>query len=78
MNRAEKTTYVQELEKELETKRVYELMERLTRELIVHQPDNPIDFLIDRLKNPAGLLGFMQEREYLSWARRGLVLGSSL
>ena len=54
MNKTEKTQYIVDLEKELEKKHVYELMERLTRELIVNQPSNPIDFLIDRLKNPPG------------------------
>lgn len=57
MNKAEKTQYVQGLEKELQSKHMYELMERLMRDLIVHQPEDPVDFLIDRLRNPEGSFG---------------------
>jgi hypothetical protein len=56
MNKAEKTQYIIDLERELEQKHVYELFERLTRELIVHQPSNPIEFLIEKLKHPEGRL----------------------
>lgn len=55
MNKNEKTQYIIDLEKELESKHVYDLMEKLMRELIVHQPQNPIDFLIERLKQPEGI-----------------------
>jgi hypothetical protein len=40
--------------KNLEQNHVFELFERLTRDLIVHQPENPIEFLIKKLKNPPG------------------------
>lgn len=56
MNKAEKTQYIADLEKELERNHIYETLERLTRELIVHQPEAPIDFLIDRIKNPEGCI----------------------
>jgi hypothetical protein len=54
MNRNEKTEYIVEVEKHLQHNRVYELMEKLTRDLIVHQPADPLSFLIDRLKHPEG------------------------
>jgi hypothetical protein len=54
MNKNEKTQYIIDLEKELESKHVYDLMEKLMRDLIVHQPANPLDFLIERLKHPEG------------------------
>lgn len=55
MNKNEKTQYIIDLEKELESKHVYDLMEKLMRDLIVHQPEKPIDFLIERLKQPEGI-----------------------
>ena len=54
MNKVQKIDYVKEVSNGLEQKSVFEIFERLTRELIVHQPENPIDFLIDRLKTPNG------------------------
>lgn len=54
MNKAEKSEYIAGLEQELQSRNVYELFERLMRELIVYQPENPIDFLIDKLSTPEG------------------------
>lgn len=54
MNKVQKIDYIKKVSKNLEENHVFEIFERLTRELIVHQPENPLDFLIEKLKNPAG------------------------
>lgn len=54
MNKVQKIDYVKKVSNHLEQKNVFEIFEKLTRELIVHQPENPIDFLIDRLSKPNG------------------------
>ena len=54
MNKVQKIDYVKEVSNQLEQNSVFEIFERLTRELIVNQPENPIEFLIDKLKNPQG------------------------
>jgi len=54
MNKVQKIDYVKGLSDHLENHCVFEIFEKLTRQLIVHQPDLPIDFLIDRLKKPDG------------------------
>ncbi len=67
MNKTEKTQYIVDLEKELETKHVYELFERMTRDLIIHQPSNPIDFLIERLRNSEGKLFITRQAHLYRW-----------
>lgn len=64
MNKVQKIDYVKKVSNHLEEKNVFEIFEKLTRELIVHQPKNPIDFLIDRLKNPSGKHNFIQKKNY--------------
>ena len=54
MNKVQKIDYVKEVSDHLEKNSVFEIFERMTRELIVNQPENPIDFLINSLKNPQG------------------------
>jgi adenylate kinase len=50
MNREEKLCFQKDTEEYFEQKRVYDLFEKLLKELIVNKPDSPIDYLIDRLK----------------------------
>jgi len=40
------------LESYLEDKQVFELLEGLLKKLIVHRPEHPYDFLIEKLKKP--------------------------
>lgn len=70
MNTQQKTEYIRSLEETLESKNVYELFERLTRDLIVHQPANPLDFLLEKLKHPDGSARFTQGSASSSLARR--------
>lgn len=50
MDRAEKLEYEQSMEKYFDEHKIYDLFEKLFKELIINQPDNPIDYLIERLK----------------------------
>ena len=50
MDRAEKLQFQQGIENYFEEKRVYDLFEKLLKELIINQPDDPTDYLIKRIK----------------------------
>ena len=50
MDRAEKLQFQQKIEEYFEEKKVYELFEKLFKELIVNKPDNPVEYLIQRMK----------------------------
>lgn len=52
MDRSEKLQFQQSIENYFEEKRVYSLFEKLLKELVVSQPNDPIDYLIKRLKTP--------------------------
>lgn len=54
MNKVQKIEYIKELEEHLERNNVYQLFERLTRELVINQPEKPIEYLINLLKHPKG------------------------
>lgn len=40
------------IEEYFEEKRLYELFKSLFKDLLIHRPDDPIDFLMEKLKNP--------------------------
>ena len=50
MDRVQKLEYEKSMEEYFHTHKVYDLIERLFEELIVNKPENPIDYLISRLK----------------------------
>ena len=50
MDRVQKLEYEKSMEEYFHTHKVYELIERLFEELIVNKLENPIDYLIERLK----------------------------
>jgi adenylate kinase len=50
MNREEKLAFQKETEEYFESKRVYDLFEKLLKELVINKPEDPIDYLMDRLK----------------------------
>jgi adenylate kinase len=52
MNREEKLQYQEEIESYFEENRVYDIFEKLLKELVIFKPKDPIDYLIDRLKKP--------------------------
>lgn len=40
------------IEEYFEEKRLYELFKNLFKDLLINRPENPLDHLIDKLKNP--------------------------
>lgn len=50
MDRNEKLQYQQSIENYFEEKKVYDLLEKLFKELIVNKPNEPLDYLIKRIK----------------------------
>ena len=50
MDRTEKLDYEKGIEQYFDDHKVYDLFEKLFKELIVNKPEDPIDYLIERLK----------------------------
>ena len=50
MDRTEKLEYEKGVEQYLDENKVYDLFEKLFKELIINRPEAPIDYLIERLK----------------------------
>ena len=50
MDRTEKLEYEKGVEQYLDDNKVYDLFEKLLKELIINKPEDPIDYLIERLK----------------------------
>lgn len=51
MDKNEKLQFQNSLEDYFEEHKVYELFEKLLKELVVNQPDEPLDYLINRLQS---------------------------
>jgi len=49
MDKLQKFEYMQTIESYLEDNQVYELLENLLKQLVINRPENPLDFLIERL-----------------------------
>ena len=52
MDKITKFEYQQNIEQYLEDKQVFDLLDGLLRKLIVHKPENPFDFMIEKLQKP--------------------------
>jgi adenylate kinase len=52
MDRNEKLQYQQSIENYFEDKKVYDLLEKYFKDLIVNKPKDPLDYLIKRVKMP--------------------------
>ena len=50
MERTEKLKYEQGIEQYFDDNKVYDLFEKLFKELVINKPDNPLDYLIESLK----------------------------
>ena len=50
MLKEKKLEFQQELEDTIEEHKIYELFEGMMKQLIIHKPDDPIDFLIKKLE----------------------------
>lgn len=49
MDKNQKYEFVKKVEEYLEEKRVVDLFQSLTKQLLIHRPDSPLDFLIERI-----------------------------
>ena len=52
MDRKQKLEYQRDIERYLENKKVYELFEEMMKSLIIAKPENPIDYMIQKLSEP--------------------------
>ncbi len=52
MDKKQKLEYQQKIEKYFSEHHVYDLLEDLTTSLMIHQPADPMSFLIDKLSGP--------------------------
>ena len=56
MLKDKKLEFQQVLEDYVEQKKLYELFEGLMKSLIVNRPENPVEFLINKLEQPESRL----------------------
>jgi adenylate kinase len=49
MDKNQKYEFVKKVEEYLEEKKVLDLFQGLTKQLLIHRPDSPLDFLIERI-----------------------------
>lgn len=56
MDKTSKLQYQKDVEKYLEEKKVYDVFEELMKNLIIDQPDDPIDYLMTRLSETECIL----------------------
>ena len=54
MDRQERFDFQHGVEDFLEVKGVYELFESLLKDLVAKRPNEPLDFLIEKLQKPQG------------------------
>jgi adenylate kinase len=52
MDKLQKFEYMQSIESYLEDNQVYELFEGLLKQLVINRPEQPLDFLIQKLSKP--------------------------
>lgn len=52
MDKLQKFEYMQSIESYLEDNQVYELFENLLKQLVISRPEQPLDFLIQKLSKP--------------------------
>ena len=52
MDKKQKLEYQREIEKYLESKKVYEVFEDLMKSLIISKPEDPINYMIQKLSEP--------------------------
>lgn len=63
MDKKQKLEYQREIEKYLESKKVYEVFEDLMKSLIISKPEDPINYMIQKLSEPERKISF----SILSW-----------
>ena len=55
MDKTAKLEYQKKLEQYLEDKNIYNMFEDLMQLLVIHKPEDPLNFLIDRLSRPESI-----------------------
>ena len=50
MDKLQKLDYLTQIESYLEREEIYELMGDLLKKIIIHRPAQPLDFIIEKLK----------------------------
>ena len=54
MDKIQKFEQTQSMENYLEKNQVFEMFLGLLKQVLVHRPEKPLDFLIDKFSNPSG------------------------
>ena len=54
MDKVQRFEFQQSIEQFLEQNQVYELFEGLLKDLVANRPEQPLDFLIQKLQKPKG------------------------
>ena len=49
MDKPNKLIYQKEVEKYLEGKKVYEVFEELLKDVLIHKPEDPVEYMIQKL-----------------------------
>ena len=52
MDKTQKLLYQRDIEKYLESRKVYELFQELMKNLVINKPDDPIEYIIEKLSTP--------------------------
>ncbi len=58
MDKKQKLEYQREIEKYLESKKVYEVFEDLMKSLIISKPEDPVNYMIQKLSEPERKIHF--------------------
>lgn len=56
MDKLQRFEFQQSIDQYLEQNQVYELFEGLLKEIVLNRPDQPLDFLIQKLQKPKSKL----------------------
>ena len=59
MLKEEKLQFQLSCEEYIEKEKLYEMFEDMMKQLIVHRPEDPVQFLIDKLQKPESKLSFL-------------------
>jgi|688.fasta_scaffold638542_3 adenylate kinase len=60
MDKLQKLDYLSSMESYLEQNEIYELLGDLLKEIVIHRPKDPLDFIIEKLKQqPGKIISFL-------------------
>lgn len=76
MDKLQKLDYLASMESYLEQNEIYELLGELLKEIIIHKPKEPLDFIVEKLKQQPGnnyfVLIIFSQTHFLDWTPRHL------